>query len=118
MRARDGLRGLVPGAHPLAAAPTAKPAIETIVPSASSATEVAEATPSLADTPALDVASPAQTALNSTPRLRESDLKLIQRTLQACSGNVSEAAARLGVSRGLVYRRLRAAAQLEMALNA
>jgi len=29
--------------------------------------------------------------------------------LLACGGNVSDAAARLGVSRGLIYRRLRAA---------
>jgi transcriptional regulator of acetoin/glycerol metabolism len=42
-------------------------------------------------------------------RLRESDLELIQRTLQACGGNLSTAARQLGVSRGLIYRRLRAA---------
>jgi transcriptional regulator of acetoin/glycerol metabolism len=40
-------------------------------------------------------------------RLRESDLDLIRTTLQACGGNVSDAAKRLGVSRGLIYRRLR-----------
>lgn len=45
----------------------------------------------------------------ATQRLRDSDLLLIQQTLQACGGNVSDAAARLGVSRGLIYRRLRAA---------
>jgi transcriptional regulator of acetoin/glycerol metabolism len=39
--------------------------------------------------------------------LRESDLDLITRTLQECGGNVSKTAGRLGVSRGLVYRRLR-----------
>jgi sigma-54 dependent transcriptional regulator, acetoin dehydrogenase operon transcriptional activator AcoR len=39
--------------------------------------------------------------------LRESDLDLIQKTLRACGGNVSHAAKRLGVSRGLIYRRLR-----------
>lgn len=44
----------------------------------------------------------------TTPLLRESDLALIQRTLQACRGNVSDAARLLGVSRGLIYRRLRA----------
>jgi sigma-54 dependent transcriptional regulator, acetoin dehydrogenase operon transcriptional activator AcoR len=45
----------------------------------------------------------------ATPRLRESELELVQRTLHECGGNVSAAAARLGVSRGLIYRRLRAA---------
>jgi sigma-54 dependent transcriptional regulator, acetoin dehydrogenase operon transcriptional activator AcoR len=44
-------------------------------------------------------------------RLRESDLDLIQRTLLACGGNVSDAAAKLGVSLGVIYRRLRAAGQ-------
>ena len=48
----------------------------------------------------------------ATPRLRESDLELIQKTLQACDGNVSDTAERLGVSRGLIYRRLRAAGLL------
>ncbi len=46
----------------------------------------------------------------STPGLREADLDLIQRTLQACGGNVRDTAKRLGVSRGLIYRRLRATA--------
>lgn len=49
----------------------------------------------------------------ATQRLRESDLELIQRTLQACNGNVSDAAQRLGVSRGLIYRRLRAAGHVQ-----
>ncbi|MBL0094350.1 MAG: helix-turn-helix domain-containing protein [Piscinibacter sp.] len=54
-------------------------------------------------------AAPRQQPCAATPRLRESDLELIQRTLKACNGNVSDAAERLGVSRGLIYRRLRAA---------
>lgn len=41
--------------------------------------------------------------------LRESDVDLIARTLRACKGNVSAAARQLGVSRGLVYRRLKLA---------
>ena len=36
------------------------------------------------------------------------NLQLIEQTLAACQGNVSQAARRLGVSRGLLYRRLRA----------
>lgn len=39
--------------------------------------------------------------------LRASDEELIARTLMACDGNVSRAARQLGVSRGLIYRRLK-----------
>ncbi|QRR32465.1 Fis family transcriptional regulator [Hydrogenophaga sp. YM1] len=39
--------------------------------------------------------------------LREVDLDLIRRTLLECEGNVSRAAKKLRVSRGLIYRRLR-----------
>jgi transcriptional regulator of acetoin/glycerol metabolism len=39
--------------------------------------------------------------------LRDLDLDLIRRTLPECEGNVSRAAMRLRVSRGLIYRRLR-----------
>ncbi|MDE2626796.1 MAG: GAF domain-containing protein [Burkholderiales bacterium] len=39
--------------------------------------------------------------------LRDSDRDLIARTVQACGGNVSQAARRLGVSRGRVYRHLK-----------
>ncbi|MBS0446068.1 MAG: GAF domain-containing protein [Proteobacteria bacterium] len=41
--------------------------------------------------------------------LRDSDRHLIERTVAACNGNVARAARTLGVSRGLVYRRLRQA---------
>jgi transcriptional regulator of acetoin/glycerol metabolism len=43
--------------------------------------------------------------------LRESNRGLIERTLQECNGNVSEAARKLGVSRGVIYRRLRGCLQ-------
>lgn len=39
--------------------------------------------------------------------LRDSDRQLIVQTLQDCEGNVSKAARKLGVSRGLVYRHLK-----------
>lgn len=39
--------------------------------------------------------------------LHEANRVLIDRTLAACQGNVSRAARELGVSRGLIYRRLR-----------
>jgi len=43
--------------------------------------------------------------------LRQSSRGLIERTLHACGGNVSEAARKLGVSRGVIYRRLRSGEQ-------
>ena len=43
--------------------------------------------------------------------LHEANRHLIDRTLAACHGNVSRAARELGVSRGLIYRRLRLPSQ-------
>jgi transcriptional regulator of acetoin/glycerol metabolism len=43
--------------------------------------------------------------------LRASNRDLIERTLQECGGNVSEAARKLGVSRGVIYRRRRDGAE-------
>jgi transcriptional regulator of acetoin/glycerol metabolism len=51
---------------------------------------------------AATVATPAGAAT-----LRDLDRSLIARTVQACAGNVSQAARTLGVSRGLVYRHLK-----------
>ncbi len=39
--------------------------------------------------------------------LRDTDKALVSRTLAECGGNVSKAARRLGVSRGLIYRHLK-----------
>lgn len=44
------------------------------------------------------------------PRLRSASQQLIEQTLAACGGNVSRAARQLGVSRGLIYRHLKPAA--------
>ena len=85
MRAPDGRRRLVAGAS----LPAPEPSEPTVA-----APETAPEPP-----PAADPLTP--------KRLRESDRDLIATTLQACGGNVSEAAKRLGVSRGLIYRRLR-----------
>jgi sigma-54 dependent transcriptional regulator, acetoin dehydrogenase operon transcriptional activator AcoR len=41
--------------------------------------------------------------------LRDNDRHLIHQTLRGCDGNVSRAARKLGVSRGLVYRHLKQA---------
>jgi sigma-54 dependent transcriptional regulator, acetoin dehydrogenase operon transcriptional activator AcoR len=53
----------------------------------------------------------AATTLSAAPSgtLRETDRQVIERTLQACAGNVSKAARTLGVSRGLIYRHLKGA---------
>jgi transcriptional regulator of acetoin/glycerol metabolism len=96
MRAPDGRRGLVAGSPP--------PATLSTRASASCAIAAPEPEASTA------VVTPEAPAVESTARLRESDLDIIRKTLQACRGNVSDAARRLGVSRGLIYRRLRESA--------
>lgn len=97
MRAPDGRRGLVAG--------LALPA-ETPEPPADIQPE-AEATAEAIAEPAPE-AVPSTTSTCGATRLRESDLELIRTTLQACNGNVTDAAKQLGVSRGLIYRRLKA----------
>ena len=42
--------------------------------------------------------------------LREVDHQVVAQTVAACGGNVSKAARRLGVSRGLIYRHLKQSA--------
>jgi sigma-54 dependent transcriptional regulator, acetoin dehydrogenase operon transcriptional activator AcoR len=107
MRALDGKRGLVAGSRNRA---------DTHVPAAIYDAHDTLPTPSVGQEAKDRVASPhsagerlEEPGALATPRLWESDLDLIQRTLQACDGNVSETAKLLGVSRGLVYRRLRSA---------
>jgi len=46
----------------------------------------------------------------SAANLVDASRELIAKTVQECSGNISEAARRLGVSRGRVYRQMRGAA--------
>ncbi|HEY8708240.1 MAG TPA: helix-turn-helix domain-containing protein, partial [Burkholderiaceae bacterium] len=55
--------------------------------------------------PELAIAAP-EIAPTPPASLRESDQKLVERTVAECGGNVSRAARALGVSRGLVYRHL------------
>lgn len=61
--------------------------------------EIVEATP-VPEPDAEDLAPVSPT------RLEDANRALIERTLAECKGNVSRAARRLGVSRGLLYRRL------------
>lgn len=55
-----------------------------------------------------DEAADASAAEPAAATVKDIHHDLLQRTLQACDGNLSEAARQLGVSRGWVYRRLRA----------
>ena len=60
------------------------------------------------DAPAQAGASgPAAASVDDPATLAALSLQLIEQTLAACGGNVSQAARRLGVSRGLLYRRLK-----------
>jgi transcriptional regulator of acetoin/glycerol metabolism len=54
---------------------------------------------------------PAAPCADEGARLRAASQELIERTLAACGGNVSRAARELGVSRGLIYRHLKPAAE-------
>jgi transcriptional regulator of acetoin/glycerol metabolism len=65
--------------------------------------------PPAAERAAAAVPTPAPQAATATPArtLRETDHALIAQTLTACGGNVSKAARKLGVSRGLIYRHLK-----------
>jgi sigma-54 dependent transcriptional regulator, acetoin dehydrogenase operon transcriptional activator AcoR len=68
-------------------------------------TMVPAADPTLPEHSTPPTAAPA--AIAST--LRDNDRQLVEQTVRACGGNVSKAARALGVSRGLVYRHLKAA---------
>lgn len=91
MRAPDGHRHLTPAWPTVALHLQAAP----------------EPGPAVTETPVL--ASPERDATLIT--LRDSDRDLIARALADCGGNVSEAARKLGVSRGLIYRRRQDMAQ-------
>lgn len=57
--------------------------------------------------PSTTIQPPATTPI-APPTLAEHDQAHVLHTLDECGGNIAEAARRLGVSRGLLYRRLRA----------
>lgn len=57
------------------------------------------------------VDAPFQAAPGSPESLRDVDRLWIAQTLEACGGNVSKAARRLGISRGRIYRHLKAESQ-------
>jgi transcriptional regulator of acetoin/glycerol metabolism len=94
LQARDGLRravAVVPAPVPAALPPAATPA----------ATPAAAAAAGPAAPAAASKIDPPGATLNQHTR------EVIERTLADCGGNISRAARTLGVSRGLLYRRLR-----------
>jgi sigma-54 dependent transcriptional regulator, acetoin dehydrogenase operon transcriptional activator AcoR len=103
MQAPDGRRGLVPvparGAVGLALPAEVSPPRTVSSPHAAAAGEAAAGEPTQ---PTLGEEATAQ----SPATLRDADRELIASVVEACGGNRSEAARRLGVSRGLIYRRL------------
>jgi sigma-54 dependent transcriptional regulator, acetoin dehydrogenase operon transcriptional activator AcoR len=106
MRARDGHRGFVASAvnrlvafHAADDAMRGEPLPEQL---RADDTAINEPIPPAADEALAATSSPA------ISRLRDSGLDLIKKALLTCNGNVSDAAKLLGVSRGLIYRRLRA----------
>lgn len=54
-------------------------------------------------------ARPSDTAAAAADSLRDVSARTVAQTVQACAGNLSEAARRLGISRNTLYRKLRAA---------
>lgn len=61
--------------------------------------------------PAVETPAPAEAAHEGTPQatLLDHKQRLIESTLAACGGNIAKAARALGVSRGMLYRRLQKA---------
>jgi transcriptional regulator of acetoin/glycerol metabolism len=116
MHAPDGRRGLVQApceASSGPAQPMAPAAIESHPAHAAAeprATQLAGAMP--VEDQLVDAVEDAATSLGTAAgTLRETDREVIEHTLERCGGNVSEAARLLGVSRGLIYRRMRPAAE-------
>lgn len=76
----------------------------TSIPVAETTARLDTSAETLRDAPVLPSAAPAD---GRALTLRDTDRHLVEQTVNACNGNVSQAARRLGVSRGLVYRHLK-----------
>jgi transcriptional regulator of acetoin/glycerol metabolism len=130
MRAADGHRDLVPGAEGLGEhvapvdAHAAETSARTIAPPGDEELAAKAVTASAIDAPAAAPTAQAVHAIPAEPsperlldagerslRLRECGNDLIDRTLEIHGGNVTKTAEKLGVSRGLIYRRLRGRVQ-------
>jgi transcriptional regulator of acetoin/glycerol metabolism len=102
MQACDGRRGLVT----VSQAPDRPCAVETpLAQSQATAQAKHQADPGIAEPAGTLAADQAPAPLPAS--LRDSDQEVIMRALRACNGNVSKAAKLLGVSRGLIYRRMK-----------
>ena len=108
MRAPDGRRNVF-GFHRAAEQPHATIPLSGCLPAWEGGGEVMEgAVPRAACNPADEHPTDTETAVAGEPMsLRDSDRDVIERTVKECGGNISTAAKKLRVSRGLVYRRLR-----------
>jgi transcriptional regulator of acetoin/glycerol metabolism len=89
LQARDGVR-------PVVALPVAAPAVPAAPPAVAPTAPAPEA-----------AAVPARPPASASATLDQHTREVIERTLADSGGNISRAARRLGVSRGLLYRRLR-----------
>lgn len=98
LQARDGAQALVP-----MQAPPAQLAPTQLAPVPLAATPVAQPMPA----PSPAEPAPARAGVAPLTTLRDADADLIARVLADCQGNVSEAARKLKVSRGLIYRHLK-----------
>ena len=108
MQARDGAGEVVSLAAPAAVRPAAH-APQAVVPQSHAATDAsAPRAPTVAvhEASAAPLAAPGSAPDAAT--LRTASRQLVLQTLAECDGNVSRAARRLGVSRGLIYRHLKA----------
>jgi transcriptional regulator of acetoin/glycerol metabolism len=109
MRAPDGHRDLVRGANGTLertgeAAPSDVSALLNSCPPATDPDDRAEAEERAARSSLTHIEPP---TAEIPIKLKDRGKDVIERTLESCGGNVSKAAELLGVSRGLIYRRLR-----------
>jgi DNA-binding NtrC family response regulator len=65
--------------------------------------------------PAVETPAPPEAVHEGTPQatLLDHKQRLIESTLAACGGNIAKAARALGVSRGMLYRRLQKVGSLD-----
>lgn len=116
LHARDGAGPLVAAARPAADAAASRARAAAVaevedVEDISDVADIADVT-GVAEVAGVANAADAANAANlqsaiEPSTLRDTEQRLVARTLQACGGNVSQAARTLGVSRGLIYRHMK-----------
>jgi transcriptional regulator of acetoin/glycerol metabolism len=78
-----------------------------VAPAAPVPAMAAAASASAPAAPPFPSAAPASAAPAAPATLEAVELETIRRTLEECSGNISEASKRLGISRNTIYRKLK-----------